>query len=324
MNTPISGLHHVTAICGDPQRNYDFYTRILGLRLVKETVNFDDPGTYHLYYADGAGTPGSVLTFFSWPKMAGGRSGTGQTSATAFSTSEAGLEFWQQRLKQEGVEVRGPMQRFDEVYVEFDDPDGMKLELVVANQAAAFTPWAHSPVPAAMQLRGFHSVTLAEGGYERTHALLTRQMGWTLLKQSGERFRYQAPGNGPASLVDVLCLPGASHGLAGTGTVHHVAFRVPDDDAQQRWHRALVEFGHNLSPMRDRTYFHSIYFREPGGILFEIATDSPGFATDEPAGSMGTRLMLPAQFEPRRARLERILPPLMVGSPNSGVAVGQQ
>ncbi len=310
MNTPIPGLHHVTAICGDAQRNHEFYTRTMGLRLVKKTVNFDDPGTYHLYYADGAGTPGSVLTFFPWPNMPKGRSGPGQISAAAFATSEAGLVYWQRRLKESGVPVRGPMQRFDEVYVEFDDPDGMKLELVVADQASAFTPWSQSPVPPAMQLRGFHSVTLAEDGYERTHALLTREMGWTFSGQSGERFRYRAPGNGPAAIVDVLCLPGAKVGVAGMGTVHHVAFRVPDDNAQETWRQSLAENGHNISPMRDRTYFHSIYFREPGGILFEIATDTPGFAHDEPAETMGERLMLPDQFEPMRRRLEGLLPVL--------------
>ena len=310
MNAPITGLHHVTAICGDPQRNYEFYAGVLGLRLVKKTVNFDDPRTYHLYYADGAGTPGSVLTFFPWPNMPLGRDGTGQISATAFATSEAGLAYWQKRLEEKGIESRGPMQRFDEVYVEFEDPDGMKIEIVVADQSAAFKPWSKSPVPEAMQFRGFHSVTLSEGGYERTHALLTHQMGWTLLEESGGRFRYQAPVKGPASLVDVLCLPGARHGLSGAGTVHHVAFRVPDDAVQEQWRKTLVGFGYDLSPMRDRTYFHSIYFREPGGILFEIATDPPGFTLDEPSESMGSALMLPRQFESIRAQIETILPAL--------------
>lgn len=311
VSTPfINGLHHVTAICGDPRRNYDFYTGVLGLRLVKKSVNFDDPGTYHLYYGDGAGTPGSLLTFFPWGDAPSGRDGTGQVGATTFATSEAGLEYWEKRLQENDVEVRGPMRRFDEVYIEFPDPDGMKLELVVADQAAAFQPWAKSPVPPAMQLRGFHSVTLSESGYELTHVLLAERMGWKLLKQAGERFRYQAPGGGPAALVDVLCQPGARHGLPGTGTVHHVAFRVDDDAAQLAWREKLVGHGYDVSPVRDRNYFHSIYYREPGGILFEIATNPPGFTVDEPLDQLGTSLMLPRQFEPVRKQIEARLAPL--------------
>jgi catechol 2,3-dioxygenase-like lactoylglutathione lyase family enzyme len=306
----INGLHHVTAICGDPKRNYAFYTGILGLRLVKKTVNFDDPGTYHLYYADGAGTPGSVLTFFPWPDMPRGRDGTGLVSATAFAASEAELPRWQDRLEEHGVKFRGPMQRFDEAYIEFEDPDGMRLEIVGADQAKAFQPWIGSPVPAEMQLRGFHSVTLVEAGYELTQALLTKHMGWTPLRQSGERFRYQAADGGPAALVDVICLPSAQRGRSGTGTVHHVAFRVDDDDAQLAWRQKLVGLGYNLSPVMDRNYFHSIYYREPGDILFEIATTPPGFAVDEPAETMGSALMLPAQFEPIRNQIEAHLPPL--------------
>ncbi len=307
----ITGLHHVTAISGNAQRNYTFYTEVLGLRLVKKTVNFDDPGTYHLYYGDGAGTPGSILTFFPWDNMPAGREGTGLVSATAFATSEAGLVFWQKRLAEKGVEVRGPMQRFDEVYIEFQDPDGMKIEVVIADQDSAFKPWKNSPVPPAMQFRGFHSVTLSESGYERTHALLAHQMGWKLLKEAGGRFRYQAPGGGPASLLDITCQPGGRHGLQGTGTVHHVAFRVADDAAQMEWRQKLVGFGYDLSPVKDRTYFHSIYYREPGGILFEIATDPPGFAFDETPGTMGSGLMLPRQYESMRAQIEKFLPPLL-------------
>jgi glyoxalase family protein len=310
LRPPLAGLHHVTAICGDPQANYDFYTRVLGMRLVKKTVNFDDPGTYHLYYGDAVGTPGSVLTFFSWRDTPSGRDGTGQISATALATSEAGLAYWQARLKENDVEFRGPMQRFDDVYLEFSDPDGMILEIVVADQATAFQPWSRSPVPEAMQFRGFHSVTLAEASYERTQALLTHQMGWTLLRESGGRFRYQAPGAGPASLVDILCQPGARHGLSGTGTVHHVAFRVPNDAAQLAWSQALAEFGLSVSPVRDRTYFHSVYYREPGGILFEIATEPPGFALDESPEALGSALMLPPQFESLRAQIEKHLPAL--------------
>jgi catechol 2,3-dioxygenase-like lactoylglutathione lyase family enzyme len=306
----IDGLHHVTALCGDPQRNFDFYSGVLGLRLVKKTVNFDDPSAYHLYYSDGLGTPGSVITFFPWKDMPNGRDGTGQVGATAFATREPALPYWEKRLDEKGVEYRGPMQRFNEVYIEFPDPDGLPLEIVVADQSKAFQPWSKAPVPADMQLCGFHSVTLSEAGYELTQALLSLQMGWKHVSQSGGRFRYRAPGAGPASLVDILCQPGARHGLPGSGTVHHVAFRVQDDEAQQMWRKTLVDRGHNVSPVMDRSYFHSIYYREPGGILFEIATNPPGFATDESTEAMGTGLMLPPQFEGMRRKIEQSLPPL--------------
>ena len=310
MSNTIDGIHHVTAICGDPQRNHDFYAGVLGMRLVKKTVNFDDPGSYHLYYGDGAGTPGSILTFFPWPDMPNGRDGTGQVGMVAFATSEAGLEYWEARLKAKGVELRGPLQRFDEVFIEFADPDGMRLEIVVADQADAFQPWARSPVPPEMQLRGFHGVTLLESGYELTQALLVHQMGWTLQKDYGGRFRYQAPGAGAAATIDIVCQPGGRHGLPGTGTVHHLAFRVADDAVQLAWRERLVKVGYNLSPVMDRNYFHSIYYREPGGILFEIATNPPGFAVDEAAETLGAGLMLPAQYERMRARIESILPKL--------------
>ena len=306
----IQGLHHVTAVCSAPQRNYDFYCGLLGLRLVKKTVNFDDPGTYHLYYADGAGTPGSVLTFFPWVDAPVGRGGSGQVTAIAYAVSEQGLAYWQDRLAANKVELRGPTTRFDETYLEFEDPDGLKIELVVADQPAEFPAWAKSPVPAAMQLRGFHSVTLSESGREMTHALLTTQMGWTLVKEQGGRFRYQAPGGGPGSLVDVLVASDARRGLPGTGTVHHVAFRVDGDEAQQIWRNQLLELGYHVSPVMDRSYFHSIYYREPGGVLFEIATNPPGFTVDESVETLGASLKLPKQYESIRAQIEKALPVL--------------
>jgi glyoxalase family protein len=305
---PISGLHHVTAVCDSAQENYDFYTGILGLQLVKQTVNFDDPRGQHLYYGDGAGTPGSILTFFPMAGLPSGREGTGQVSAVAFAVSEPALDYWQTRLAENHVAFRGPMQRFDEVYVVFEDPDGLQLELVVADQAAAFHPSTRSSVPAALQLRGFHSVTLAENDYALTHALLSHQMGWTQLRESSGRTRYQAPGGGPAALIDVLSLPAARHGLPGAGTVHHIAFRVADAAAQSAWRESLVQLGYHVSPIKDRGYFQSIYYREPGGVLFEIATDTPGFALDESPDALGSALKLPPQFEAARAQLEKQFP----------------
>jgi len=306
----INGLHHVTAVCGDPRANVAFYSGMLGLRLVKKTVNFDDPGTYHLYYGDGVGSPGTIMTFFPWVGTPSGREGTGQVSAVSFATSDAGLPWWEGRLREHAIEVRGPMRRFDETYLQFADPDGLSLEIVTTPLAPRYAAWSKSPVPPQFALQGFHAVTLAEAGYELTHALLTAQMGFTALRDESARFRYQAPGKGAASFVDVLCQPGARHGLPGNGTVHHVAFSVSDDAAQAHWRDKLRRLGYNVSPVMDRTYFHSIYYREPGGILFEIATDRPGFAVDEPVESLGGSLMLPRQYEPLRREIESSLPPL--------------
>lgn len=316
----INGLHHVTALCGDPQRNLDFYTQVLGLRLVKKTVNFDDPSAYHFYYADGAGTPGSVLTFFPWRDLPAGRRGTGQAGATAFAIPESASGYWEQRLKSHGIDVRGPQDRFGAPVWEFPDPDGLPLELVVAEPPAAFSPWAGSPVPEGHQLRGFHSITLVEERREPTHELLTRQMGWTKLAEAGNRLRYAAPAGGSATLVDVLVAPELHHGTSGSGTVHHVAFRVDDVPAQEFWKRKLGEAGHHVSPVMDRSYFHSIYYREPGGILFEIATNPPGFATDESLAALGTGLMLPPQYEGMRPRIEQSLPPLRTAAASGPAA----
>jgi glyoxalase family protein len=307
----ITGLHHITAVCGDPQTNLDFYVGVLGLRLVKKTVNFDDPATYHLYYGDGAGTPGTILTFFPWEGQPPGRDGTGQVSAVSFATDEAGLEWWTSRLAQRKIAFRGPMKRFDETFIVFEDPDGLPLEIVAGPETPAVQNWDKSPVPAQYSLHGFHSVTLTEAGYELTHALLTTQMGFSQVANEGSRFRYKAPGGRAASFIDVVCQPGGRHGLPGNGTVHHIAFRVDNDDAQRFWREKLSKLGYNVSPIMDRSYFHSIYYREPGGILFEIATDNPGFATDEPAESLGMALKLPNQYESLRSKIERHLRPLV-------------
>ena len=313
----INGLHHVTAVCGDPQANVAFYSGVLGLRLVKKTVNFDDPGTYHLYYGDGVGSAGTIMTFFPWVGTPPGRDGTGQVAAVSFAVSETSLPWWEARLKEHKVEVRGPMKRFDESYLQFADPDGLPLEIVTTPRAPVYKTWDKSPVPPEYVLQGFHSVTLAEAGYELTHALLTAQMGFVALRDESARFRYQAPGKSASSYIDVLCQPGARHGLPGNGTVHHIAFSVSDDSAQGFWHEKLRRLGYNVSPIMDRTYFHSIYYREPGGILFELATDNPGFAQDEPVESLGTALKLPRQFEAHREQIESSLPPLSPAAPST-------
>jgi catechol 2,3-dioxygenase-like lactoylglutathione lyase family enzyme len=309
MNPSIPGIHHVTAITADAQQNLDFYCGVLGLRLVKLTVNFDDPGSYHLYYGDELGRPGTILTFFAWPGAYRGRVGPPQVTATSFAVPEAALEFWSDRLDHHRVEARPGATRFGERVLGFTDPDGMALEIIATARSGEQIP-AGGPVPAEAAIRGFHGVTLSEEGYENTAKLLTDVMGFRPDGCEGNRFRYRASTGEFAAVVDLLCVPDARHGGMGAGIVHHVAFRTPDDEQQLAWRETIVRLGFNVSPVMDRTYFHSIYFREPGGVLFEVATDNPGFTADEVAQQLGTRLMLPPWLEPERPRLEMLLPRL--------------
>lgn len=312
----ILGLHHVTAIAGDPQQNLDFYAGVLGLRLIKLTINYDDPSTYHLYYGDGQGHPGTILTFFPWPGATKGRIGTGQVTATSFAVPENSLTYWKQRLRENRVPSEEAESAFDEPLVSFSDPDGLQLELVSAAAANPDRAWSRGGVPVEYAIRGFHHVTLSEEGYEQTALLLTDTLRFGLVHQQRNRFRY-AVNSGvslgirsgePGALIDLLCVPGARPGRIAVGTVHHVAFRTPTDDEQVAWKDKIGELRYNVTPVIDRTYFHSIYFREPGGVLFEIATDPPGFTVDEPLDQLGSHLVLPSWLEPARAELEQILP----------------
>ena len=309
MPPTMPGLHHVTAITADAQANVDFYCGTLGLRLVKLTVNFDDPTSYHLYYGDEGGRPGTILTFFAWPGARRGHVGPPQATVTGLAVPASALGYWADRLADRGVATRPGEGGAGEPVLGLDDPDGMALELVAAADPGGRPPTG-GPIPAEVAIRGLHGVTLAEGGHEATARLLTDVMGYRAWAAAGNRTRFVAAGGGPGSVVDLLCVPGARPGRPGAGVVHHVAFRTPDDDQQHAWRRQVVALGRDVSPVMDRSYFRSIYFREPGGVLFEVATDRPGFAVDEPADRLGSRLMLPAEFEPRRAELEHILPPL--------------
>lgn len=309
MNPTIPGLHHVTAICSDPQQNVDFYCGVLGLRLVKLTVNFDDPGSYHLYYGDELGRPGTIMTFFAWPGAYRGRIGPPQVTETTFAVPGGALEFWAERLGERRIEVEQGVTRFGDPALIFADPDGLKLAIVAAAEPGGRAPGG-GPIPAATAIRGFHGVTLSEEGYENTARLLTEVMGFRAEGSEGNRFRYRAGAGGPASLVDLLCVPDARHGGLGAGVVHHVAFRTPDDAQQAAWRADIARRGHNVSPVMDRQYFHSIYFREPGGVLFEIATDPPGFTADEAPDRLGTTLRLPPWLESQHPVLERALPRL--------------
>jgi glyoxalase family protein len=310
MNRQILGIHHITAIAGDPQTNLDFYAGTLGLRLVKLTVNFDDPGTYHLYYGDGVGHPGTILTFFPWPNAPRGRRGTGQVTETSFAIPENAIDFWTARLSEHGIAFQGPFDRFGDRVISFADPDGMGVELIAAHLTRADRAYQAGPVPAEFAISGFHSATLTEADHRATAALLTDTMGFKLIAQDGNRFRYATASGEPGGLVDVIHAPEERPGRVLAGTVHHIAWRTRDDREQLAWLAELSSQGYGVSPVMDRKYFHSIYYREPGNILFEIATDPPGFFVDETPEELGSKLVLPPWLERDRQKLEAILPPL--------------
>jgi glyoxalase family protein len=311
MHQQIAGLHHVTAIARDPQANADFYTTVLGLRLVKRTVNFDDPGTYHLYYGDEVGHPGTLLTFFPWPLARLGKTGAGQATVTAFSVPEGSLGYWTERLARLGVEHEAPHPRFDEEVLLLRDPDGLAIELV-ARAGDPRAPWTGGAVPESAAVRGFYNVTLTEWNPAVTSALLTETMGFRLLGEEGDRLRYGTGEEGAGSRLDILAAPSAARGVISAGTVHHIAFRAASDAAQLAWQGTLAERGLHVTPVQERQYFRSIYFREPGGVLFEIATDAPGFTLDEPVESLGTALKLPPWLESSRERIAEALPPIIL------------
>ncbi len=313
MNSKIPGLHHVTAIASDPQRNLDFYVGLLGLRFVKRTVNFDDPGTYHFYFGDQRGTPGTILTFFPWPGARRGVRGTGQVEATAFAISPESTGYWLERLKQHHVAAEKTSARFGEEVIRLVDPDGLLIELIASSSGGRVEPWADSPVPAEHAVRGFHSVSAALEGYERTARLLSETFGYRLIDTAGNRFRFASlDDSAPGRIIDLLCLPDTAIGRVAAGSVHHIAFRAKDQAEQLKWREHLVDLGYNVTPVIDRTYFHSIYFREPGGVLFEIATEPPGFTLDEKLEELGTHLRLPASMESARSQIETILPRIQV------------
>lgn len=306
----LPGLHHVTAIAGDPKRNVDFYTRVLGLRLVKQTVNFDDPTTYHLYYGDSVGTPGSILTFFPWAGIPRGRPGTGQVYATAFSVAAGSLDFWGERLRAHGIAPAPPVTRFGDDVLGFTDPDGLILEFVATAEPDSRPAHAHPDIPAVHGIRGFHGVTVAVLAATATQSLLTDAMGYHVTRTAGGRTRLAPAGGGPGTYVDLLVDPSLPRGEPGAGTVHHLAFQTPDDTTQAVARRTLLGLGYHVSPVMDRNYFHSIYYREPQGVLFEIATNPPGFAVDESVDTLGTALKLPAHYESQRAAIQAALPAL--------------
>ncbi|WP_308992421.1 ring-cleaving dioxygenase [Mariniflexile litorale] len=306
MEHKIQGLHHITAIAGDAKRNYNFYTEVLGLRFIKKTVNFDDPKTYHFYFGDEIGSAGTILTFFPWGNsIPQGRRGSGMATEIGYSVPKGSLEFWVERFEKYNVIYNKPAQKFGEHYLTFLDPDGLKFELVETDDTRK--PWVTNEVTVENATRGFHNITITLNDIKGTANVLTSIFGYELVSQEANRYRYVVDTVDHASIVDLVELPSEKRGHVANGTVHHVAFRVKDDETLMYFREKVEAAGLNITPQIDRNYFHSLYFREPGGVLFEIATDNPGFMVDESVEELGMNLKLPAQYESRRSELENHL-----------------
>lgn len=310
MATSVHGIHHVTCIAGDAQENLDFYVALLGMRLVKKSVNQDNPRTYHLFYADHAGTPGTNFTFFPCPNREPGRLGVGLTIEVSFAIPSGSLVYWKERLQQYGVEHGAPETRFGETTLAFKDVHGLQLALVETSDERQFVPWEDSPVSPEYQLRGIHSVRLWERKLDHTEKILTQRMGFVLLGAEDGWHRYGVDGGGSGKLIELKELPEERRGHWGTGSVHHVAWRVKDSDEQMSVREGIVNAGLRPSPQTDRFWFKSVYYKEPGGVLFELATDGPGFDRDEDMEHLGEQMILPPWLEAQRDEIEAALPPL--------------
>lgn len=305
----ILGLHHITAIAGEAQRNYDFYTKTLGLKMVKKTVNFDDPQTYHFYFGDEVGTPGTILTFFPWTNVRPGRNGIGMATEIGYSVPKGSLEFWISRLKDADIKYEA-RENFGEKLIAFQDPDGLWLTLIETQNNDERKGFKTADISAEVALKGFHTVTLTLHDIKETAAVLTEVFGYKKIAQQDNLFRYQTDAVETAALVDLLEIPQMSKGINAGGTNHHVAFRVKDEETLMAFRQKILDRGLQITEKINRDYFYSLYFREPGGVLFEIATDNPGFATDETVENLGTSLQLPSQYEADRDKIEKALPKL--------------
>lgn len=305
-----SGIHHITAMASDPKKNFDFYTRVLGLRFIKKTVNYDDPSTYHFYFGDKTGTPGTILTFFPHPGLAQGRHGTGQAVEIVFTIPKKAMSFWLNRFHSLGIDYQGPEKRFDETVLRIQDPDGLMLELVGVEDLPDNRLWSTDEIGSDVSIRGFHSISLWVDDHKKTEALLTGQLGFDFVGNEGSRYRYSTGKPGLGQIVDIRSIPGMWKGAPGAGTIHHVAWRVGDEEAELKTRAALEEAGMRLTKVIDRNYFRSVYFREPNGILFELATDNPGFDVDESVKTLGQDLKLPERYESHRDAIIAALPKL--------------
>jgi glyoxalase family protein len=309
MKDEILGLHHVTAISNNAQGNHDFYTNVLGLRLVKKTVNFDDPSTYHFYFGDEHGSPGTIITFFPWEGIGKGINGTGMATHTSYSIPDGGISFWKERLQSHGI-VSVENQIFSEKVLSFNDPDGMQIQLVVPEKQDNRKPWRTDDISSDVAIRGFHTVTLTLRSAAPTIKVLTDILGYTQIKHDGNRYRFAVDSVDTANFIDIVEDPSAPIGRNAAGTNHHIAFRVKDDYILMKFREKVVDAGLQITTKINRDYFFSLYFREPGGVLFELATDNPGFTVDEPLDSLGSSLKLPKQYERLRDKIESALPAL--------------
>ena len=311
-NPQIRGIHHITAITSSAAENLAFYENVLGLQLVKKTVNFDDPYTYHLYYGNSAGAPGTIITFFPWEKLPRGKIGAGMVTSIAFSIPTGSVDYWRKRLNVSGVETM-ESERFGEHIIHFKDPHGLSLELIESPTVRSIFNQSGNSKSVAGRIAGFHSATALLRSLDATRSLLVNTMGMELHNKEGNRYRFKMAGDDfPGNFYDVVVDKDAEDGRQGSGTVHHIALRTPTDAEQKYWQRSLTDNGFSVTPIRDRKYFKSIYFNEPGGVLFEIATDPPGFTVDESYERLGRDLKLPDQYEPIRDEIEGRLPKLQV------------
>lgn len=310
MEDRILGLHHITAIAGEAKRNFNFYTRTLGLRLVKKTVNFDDPTTYHLYYGDEAGSPGTIITFFPWEGIETGRRGARQVTEIGYSVAESSFDFWLKRFDTHNIIYNNVSEKFGERYLTFIDPDGLKSELIASKNADNRLPWHTDDVPLEHGIKGFYNVTITTNSILPTAEVLTNLFGYRLLESQVNRFRFITDAVQTANIIDLVEIPSEKVGHVAGGSVHHVAFRVSDEAVLMRFREKIAAAGLNITEKIDRNYFYSLYFREPGGVLFELATDNPGFAIDESAEQLGQALKLPGQYEKHREEISAQLPEL--------------
>jgi len=308
MKTLVTGIHHITAIAGNPQANIDFYTGVLGLRLVKKTINFDAPDVYHFYFGDELGQPGTIFTTFPFTGARRGRKGVGELTYTAFSIGKDSLGFWKERLKKFGIAISDTLTRFGVELIRFEDHDGMGIELV-ANEDDSRPGWTYGQIPLEHSLKGFYGATLNLRAKELTEKLLVNHMNYHFISEEGNRFRYGTDGK-PGDIVDILVDKEGPRGMQSAGTVHHIAFRTENAASQLVIQQILLENGYHVTEVKDRNYFTSIYFREPGGVLFEIATDEPGFAIDEDEAHLGELVKLPEWAEPSREKIEKSLTPV--------------
>ena len=308
----ILGLHHITAIAGDAQRNYDFYTKTLGFRLVKKTVNFDDPQTYHFYFGDEVGTPGTILTFFPWANVRQGKNGVGMATEIGYSVPKGSLDFWKSRFEKLNIRHHILSERFGEKYLSFQDTDGLWLNLIETKHKDERKGWETDEIKAEVAIKGFHTVTLTLNNIKATAAILTEVFGYKQVERDDNLYRYETDAVENAAIVDLLEMPEAQGGINAAGTNHHIAFRVKDEEDLMAIREKIVTRGLHITEKINRDYFYSLYFREPGGVLFEIATDNPGFATDETVENLGSSLQLPDQYKAMRDEIEKGLPELQM------------